>query len=676
MPPPGRYRLDDGLRDAPDAKPHVGSTYLRLAAYVRPYGFQVASILAISIIAALISTLPPQLIGLAVDQIKTSVTDPADMQSPMLQPSAAGNPPVVLPLAGPVQALTDRLEAASISLIPQQALPFAVLGLVFILLHILEGLVTMGHAILMARVGQGLIFDMRNQVYQHLQRLSLRYFENQRTGDIMSRVVNDVNSLEQVIVGPVVGLITDLFRLGWIIFFLSSWDFQLTLYALLVGPVLVTFTFTFGRVLRRNFRKLRTRIGDLNTIANDNISGVRIIKVFSREAHEAENFAARNHAVYRQNLKLAALFAVFRPTVTILTNTGSAIVLFYGGYKVLSGSMSIGTFVVFFPYLSMLYGPVTGLTRFWSFLQRAVASVERVFEVLDTRPEIRSRPDAPALGTVNGDVRFEDVHFAYEEGAPILKGVNLHAKPGQMIALVGPSGAGKTTLIGLVPRFYDPTRGCVTVDGQDIRGVELTSLRKNMSMVLQEPFLFNDTIRANIAYGKIDATEEDILHAARTANADAFIRQLPRGYDTVVGERGVKLSGGQKQRISIARALLANPRILILDEATSSVDTESETLIQEAIDALASNRTTFVIAHRLSTVLHADQILVMDKGQIVERGTHGELLAANGLYKKLFEMQFRTSSSAHTDGEKASANPSTDSESRFEGEDEEGLYAF
>jgi subfamily B ATP-binding cassette protein MsbA len=589
----------------------------------------VGLVLLLSVGAALLSTLPPQVIGVAVDSLRPAEVMPG------------GNPQAQLQLAGPLQEVavwvSDRWGGA----VHPALLQYGAFGAVFLLLCLLSGLFQAAQQILMARVGQRLTYDMRGQVYRHLQGLSLSYFENNRTGDLMSRVVNDVNSLDQVIVGPVVGFLTDLFRLAWVLYFCLTWDWMLTLSALAVGPLLILVTTLFGRVMRKEFRRLRTLIGDLNVIANDNISGIRVIKVFSREDHEAERFDEKNRGVYEQNLRLAGLFAGFRPLVEFLTRAGSAVVLCVGGYQVVTGSMSPGMFVVFFTYLGMLYGPLTGLTRFWAFIQRAVASVERVFEVLDTEPAVKERPDARSLGALRGEVAFQDVRFAYENGPEVLGGISLQVSPGEMVALVGPSGAGKSTLIHLILRFYDCTSGRIQVDGHDVNGLQVRSLRRQMAMVQQDPFLFNDTIRANIGYGRAGADDRGIEDAARAANAHQFIASLDKGYDTVVGERGIKLSGGQKQRISIARAVLADPKILILDEATSSVDSESETLIREAIDRLAGDRTTFVIAHRLSTVLHADQILVMEDGRVVDRGRHADLLARGGVYERLYRLQFR-----------------------------------
>ncbi|MBM3215023.1 ABC transporter ATP-binding protein [Candidatus Poribacteria bacterium] len=615
-------------------------TYFRLLAYAKPYLPAVGLILGLSFVTSFIGILPPQVMGVAIDEItgfgESRIERPAR--------DAPSRPSLNLPIAPYIHRAARYVSAEwLVDANPAMATAF-VLVAAFLVLFAVARLVSVAQGFIMARVGQSLIYDMRSHVYAHVQRLPLKYFEDRPTGDVMSRVINDVNSLEQVIVGPVVGLITDVSRLLFVFYFCLSWDWKLTLMSLIAAPGLIVSTALIGRLLRKNFRLLREKMGELNAAIQDNITGIRIIQSFVREDYELERFNRKSHETYTINVRLARIFTAFRPWIDFLNQIGILVVLGFGSIKVMNGEMKPGMFVVFIQYLPMLFEPITGFTRFYNMVQQALASCERVFEVLDTEPAITSPPNASLLPRLSAEVEFRGVHFAYRPDVEVLGGIDLHAKPGEMVALVGPSGAGKSTLVNLIPRFYDPTRGGIFVDGHDLRTVDLTSLRKQIGVVLQDPFLFNVSIRENIRYGRLDASDDEVEAAARAANAHDFIVDAPEGYDTLIGERGIKLSGGQRQRLSIARAILADARILILDEATSSVDSETEHLIQEAIHRLVRNRTTFVIAHRLSTVQDADQILVLDGGRIVERGTHGSLLAADGLYARLHEVQFRAGS--------------------------------
>jgi subfamily B ATP-binding cassette protein MsbA len=628
----------------PTSKPD-STTYFRLLCYLVPYWRRTLLVLLLSVISAYIAVLPIQILGIVVDEIKIADkliknTDTSYQNNEIDTDGITERHTSPIPLSKPLLTASDHVHEHWFEDYDSTVFMLIFLGASFLVMHTFGSGITMAHGYITTELGQRLVYDLRNQLYGHIQRFPLNYFENNKTGDIMSRLMNDVNALEQAIVGPVITFITDMFKFAWIIYFCMKLDWQLTSIVLFVCPFISLCTYNFGKRIRKIFRTLRQKTGDLNSLIQDNISGIRVIASFAKEPEELERFKHKNYENYFLHVRILRLLHTMRPIVDLITEVGAVVVICFGGYKVLQGQLSAGTFVIFFPYLQMMYGPITGLTRFYSQVQRAIASTERVFEVLDTPAELEDAPNAIDLPKVHGTVEFRNIHFMYDKGPEVLSDINIKALPGQMIAFVGPSGSGKTTLTNLIPRFYDPNKGDIIIDGNNIKDVKLRSLRKQMAIVLQETFLFNDTLKVNIAYARPDASDEEIEEAARAATAHEFIVELTNGYDSLIGERGVKLSGGQKQRIAIARAILANPRILILDEATSSVDTETEQLIQNAIYRLVKNRTTFVIAHRLSTILHANLIVVLENGRIVETGQHQELLANGGLYKRLFEMQF------------------------------------
>lgn len=488
---------------------------------------------------------------------------------------------------------------------------------------------------------QNVIYDLRRAVYGRLQRLPAAWFDQRASGDLMTRVIEDVNSVERVLIdGTEQGTVALLSVVGvMVIMFLASPT--LALVAMIPLPLLVGGALWYTLTAHQRYRAQREAAAAMNALLMDNLQGVRQIKGFGRERHEDERFAGRADALRRGMLRVMRAWAFYSPSMAFCSSLGTALVLWAGGHQVMQGALSLGQLIEFVFYLALFYEPIGRLHGLNQMLQSARAAGERVFDILDTPPE-RTAGRTRTLGRVRGEVVYENVGFRYGPDRVILRNISLHARPGQMIALVGPTGAGKSTLVNLLPAFYEVTEGRILMDGVDVSTATLESLRAQMAIVSQEAFLFNGTIRENILYGKLHATEEEMLAAARAANAHEFIQRLPCGYDSHVGERGVKLSVGEKQRVSIARALLKDAPILILDEATASVDTATEKLIQEALERLMAGRTSLVIAHRLSTILKADQILVLRHGEIIERGTHEELLAAGGLYARLARIQNTT----------------------------------
>ena len=494
---------------------------------------------------------------------------------------------------------------------------------------------------------QNVIYDIRRDVYSRLQRLPVGYFDQRASGDLMTRVLEDVNSMERVLIdGTEQGTVAILSIVG-VLVILFSMNPKLALVAMIPIPILAGGAFWYTTSAHKRYRAQRLASSAMNALLMDNLQGVRQIKAFAREKHEDERFAERADALREGTLGVMRVWAFYSPAMRFAGALGKGLVLWFGGAQVLNGSMHLGELIAFIIYLNLFYEPVGRLHGLNQMLQAARAAGERVFDILDSSVE---REDALRNGArlrdlprnTRGDVLYQNVCFDYAPEKRVLKSVSLHAAPGEMIALVGPTGAGKSTLVNLLPGFYEVTSGRVLIDGVDIKEVRLESLREHISVVSQEPFLFNGTVRENILYGRLDATDAELTAAAKAANCHEFITRLSEGYDSRVGERGVKLSVGEKQRVSIARALLKNSPILILDEATASVDTATERLIQEALARLMEGRTSFVLAHRLSTIRNADQILVIQHGEIVERGTHEELIARDGLYARLAHIQNTT----------------------------------
>jgi len=570
-------------------------TYKRLISYVRPYMGRLIAAIACIILAAGGNLAVPWIIKDVIDQV----------------------------------------------LINKDMAMLNIIAIGILIIFFLRGIFFFGQTYLMSYIGQRVIIDIREAVYRQLQRLSLTYFDKRQTGAIMSSVTNDVSALQAALVESMVELVTEAMILIGSLGAMFFLHWKLSLLTLITMPLVLQAINTFGKKLRKAGRVLQERAADITAILQETISGIRVIKSFAREDYETDRFKQENFYNFRAQMKTSQLLATLTPVIEFLSAIGVTVIIWYGGMEVIDGNLTSGALIAFLIYVVNLANPVKRLSKVYGNIQKSLAAAERVFAILDTEPDIKDMPGAIDLPEVKGHVALQHLSFAYSPGQYALRDVSLEVKPGQTIAIVGPSGAGKTTIANLLPRFYEATEGSILVDGKDIRTVTMQSLRQQIGIVPQETVLFNGTVYDNILYGRLDATHEEVIAAAKAANAHNFIDRMPDQYQTQIGERGAKLSGGQRQRISIARAILKDPRILILDEATSALDTESEKLVQQALDKLMIGRTSFVIAHRLSTVQRADMIVVLDKGRLVEQGTHSELLALGGLYSTLYQVQFR-----------------------------------
>ncbi len=503
----------------------------------------------------------------------------------------------------------------------------------------LRGLFSFLQGYLSEYTAQGVAYDLRNRLYAKIQSLSFSYHDRAQTGQLMTRATNDVEIVRMFSGFGLINLLNALVMLTGAAIVLFSMHYKLAALSLSIMPLMIAAMFKFGRTIRSLFGHVQRALDKLNTLLQENLAGIRVVKAFAREPYEIKRFGERNQELLARALHVSRTFSSFFPVFNIIISLGTIAVLLYGGNQVMTQQLTLGELVAFNTYLLMLTMPVRMLGFLINMSARASTSAERVFEILDVPSEIRDKAGAMPLPPVSGDVRFEHVTFRYLEGQDVLHEVEFQVKAGQTVALLGTTGSGKSTIINLIPRFYDASEGRVTIDGHDVRDVTLESLRRQIGIVLQETTLFSGTVRENIAYGSPQASMEDIVQAAKAARAHEFITSFPQGYDTEVGERGVLLSGGQKQRIAIARALLLNPRILILDDFTSNVDFETEYLIQEALAVLMKGRTSFVIAQRVGTVQRADLILVLDKGRIVARGQHEDLMRESGIYAEIYELQ-------------------------------------
>lgn len=618
---------------------NVGQTLRRLGHYFRPYWVALLFTAVFVIAGTYMRVLIPDLQGQAVDcYLQPYTTSQFAGDSGSLFGSTADSAAVANCTYTTVDPNATREQVLR---------GFGLLILIITLLYVGNAVVSGIQFFLMSWAGFKAIRDIRDEVFQHVHRLSLGYFTRHEAGDVMSRFTNDVDTLQQVMGFGLVSVIQGALFIVWIVYNMVSRSWSFALISLVTLPLMFFATRWFSQQARRAFRVARQEIGSVNADLQESISAVREVQAFSREEENIEQFQAQNAANRDANIRAQVYTSALAPTLEALSYVSLAVVAAVGGYYILSGQdmfgtvISLGLVITFIAYTQQFNQPVQQIAVLWTNIQSAIAGAERIFNLLDENPDLVDKPDAIEMPPIAGHVRFENVWAEYNPGEPVLKGIDLEAQPGEMVAIVGPTGAGKTTIINLLPRFWDVSEGRVTIDGHDVRDVTRRSLRAQMGIVLQDTFLFSDTVMNNIRYGRPDASDEEVIAAAKLSRAHDFIVNLENGYDTVLGERGAGLSQGQRQLLAIARVSLIDPRILILDEATSSVDTRTERQIQAALDQLLQGRTSFVIAHRLSTIRHADQLLVLDQGRIVERGTHESLLAAKGFYYNLYMSQFR-----------------------------------
>jgi len=538
-------------------------------------------------------------------------------------------PPYMLSLA--IDEYINKLDTEGLLLI----------GGAFVAVYILVFVTQYAHRYLIEWLGSKLEYDLRMDMFRHLQQLGLDFYAKQEVGSIASRATNDVEKITELVSTGIAGVIADLFTLLGIVVIMLYMNWWLSLITFSIIPIMFLFLYLWGKRVRKVYRETRKTIASVSAKMEESVSGMKEIQSFSREGQTREEFQQVNRNNMEANVQAGQVMSAFWPAVNVFTAVGNFMVLWFGGAAVMQGELSVGILFGFMNYVNRFFMPVQDLSMFWNQVQSALAAAERVFGIMDTPTVIFDKPGAIEMARIDGRVHYDHLTFGYEPGQPVLQDIDLEIEPNTTVALVGPTGVGKTTMTNLLYRFYDPNEGRITVDGHDIRGVKVASLRRQMAVVLQDTFLFSATIRENIRYGRLDATDDEIREVSEAVGAHEFIAKLPEGYDTDVRERGSRLSVGQRQLISLARALLADPRILIMDEATSSIDAYTELIIQKALERVLRNRTSIIIAHRLSTVRNSDKIVVLDGGRIAEVGTHRELMRMGGIYKQLYEMQFK-----------------------------------
>ena len=592
---PPRFVGHGGTRPTGEKAKDRRGTLRRLSDYLRPYHGRLLLVAVLVVVATLMGLAGPALLGRAIDEYV---------------------------IANDVDGL-------------------AAIALAILAVYLLQGVFTTIHGIIMIRVGQHFVADIRAALFRHFQALSMDYHDSHRTGDLMSRISNDSETINQILSNGLIQFTTNILSLGGIMVAMLLLNLQLAVGTLIILPLMLWITMQITERTRVAFRGMQKNLGWLNAVMEENITGIRAVQAYAQENGAISQFQDASHAYRKVGIRADFITAALGPMFTTMMILTVAATSLLGGWLALQDMVSVGVIATFVVYIMNFFRPMRGIAMVYNQLQSALAGAERIFAVLDAAPTVTDAPNAEPLVDIHGQVSFESVTFAYEPGVPVLEDICLEVRPGQTIALVGPTGAGKTTIISLLSRFYDVSEGSIRIDGKDIRGVTQNSIREQLGIVLQDTFLFSSTVMENIRYGRLDARDEEVIAAAKLANADSFIRLLPRGYATQVSEKGHNFSQGQRQLLAIARAILADPKILILDEATSSVDTRTEIHIQEALLHLLEGRTAFVIAHRLSTIREADLVLVVREHRIIERGTHDELLALGGFYHQLYMSQYR-----------------------------------